>query len=94
MKLKKVLGMALVCAALLATAWSCTDDEGNSLGINESNLRMVFEDDFNGAEGASINTDVWNFDIGNGTIRNAFDGIRQPVKDDPHRCVAILHHSD
>ncbi|MBX2826712.1 MAG: glycoside hydrolase family 16 protein [Flavobacteriaceae bacterium] len=66
MKLKNVLRMALVCGALIATTWSCTDDEGNSIGINESNLRLVFEDDFNGTEGTSINTDVWNFDIGNG----------------------------
>ncbi len=64
MKLKHILAMTLACGVLLTTAWSCSEDD--DVGIDESNLRLIFEDDFDGAEGASINTDVWNFDIGTG----------------------------
>lgn len=64
MKLKHVIGTALACGLLLTTAWSC--DEDDTVGIEQSNLRLVFEDNFDGPEGASINTDVWNFDIGTG----------------------------
>ena len=64
MKLKHVIGTALACGLFLTTAWSC--DEDDTVGIEQSNLRLVFEDNFDGPEGASINTDVWNFDIGTG----------------------------
>lgn len=64
LNLKFGITMALAGGVLLATAWSCSEDD--DIGVSESNLRLVFEDKFDGAEGASIDTDVWNFDIGNG----------------------------
>jgi len=51
---------------MLGLVWSCTDDEGSDVGIPDANLNLVFEDEFNGQEGQSINTDIWNFDLGNG----------------------------
>lgn len=65
MKLKYVIISSLLSVFVLATFWSCSDDD-NSVGISEANLRLIFEDNFDGEEGQSINTDVWNFDIGTG----------------------------
>ena len=65
MKLKHVIISSLLSVFVLATIWSCSDDD-NSVGISEANLRLIFEDNFDGEEGQSINTDVWNFDIGTG----------------------------
>ncbi|WP_261374518.1 glycoside hydrolase family 16 protein [Dokdonia sp. Hel_I_53] len=45
---------------------SCVDDEGTSAGT-QLNLQLLFEDNFDGAAGESINTDNWNFDIGTGS---------------------------
>ena len=63
--MKNVILKSIICGCLLFTAWSCIDDEGTDLGL--SNLNLVFEDNFNGEAGQSINTDVWNFDIGTGS---------------------------
>ncbi|MCW5518517.1 glycoside hydrolase family 16 protein [Aureitalea sp. L0-47] len=64
MKLKLRIAMALLCGVLLTAFWSCEKDD--EIGFEASELRLVFEDNFDGAEGASINTDNWNFEIGNG----------------------------
>lgn len=66
MKMKFGIGitMALLSGVLLMSLWSCEEDD--EIGIDDSKLRLVFEDNFEGAEGASINTDNWNFEIGNG----------------------------
>ncbi len=53
-----IFALTIVC--------SCTDDEGSDVGIPASGLRLVFEDNFEGTAGQSINTNIWNFDIGNG----------------------------
>ncbi|MDE0598644.1 MAG: glycoside hydrolase family 16 protein, partial [Dokdonia donghaensis] len=62
MKNNIIVITATLC--VLAIILACTDDEGNNVGL--SNLTLVFEDEFNGEAGASINTDNWNFDIGTG----------------------------
>lgn len=64
MKLKKLILRSIACSFILLTAWSCDEDEGSTIGL--ANLNLVFEDNFDGAAGQSINTDVWNFDIGTG----------------------------
>ncbi len=64
MKLKFGIFTTLLTGVLLMTLWSCEKDE--EIGFKDSELRLVFEDNFDGAEGASINTDNWNFEIGNG----------------------------
>lgn len=64
MKLKNVILKSILFSFTCMAIMSCTDDEGSSIGL--SNLNLVFEDDFNGEAGQSINTDIWNFDIGTG----------------------------
>lgn len=64
MKFKNVILKAFLCGTICMATVSCTDDEGSSIGL--TNLNLVFEDDFNGEAGASINTEFWNFDIGTG----------------------------
>ena len=66
MKLKHVLLKSTLCLTVLGMVWGCTDDEATPIGTPESNLRLVFQDEFDGGAGQSINTDIWNFDIGNG----------------------------
>lgn len=66
MNLKNKILKSSLCAFAMCLVWSCTDDERTNIGIPEANLRLVFEDEFNGESGQSINTDIWNFDIGNG----------------------------
>ncbi len=46
---------------------ACVDDEGDPVATPTSNLTLVFEDNFEGAAGESINTEFWNFDIGTGS---------------------------
>ncbi len=62
--MKKGILKSALFACMLIAVWACTDDEGNDIGA--SNLTLVFEDNFNGEAGQSINTDFWNFDIGTG----------------------------
>ncbi len=64
MKLKLGIAMTLLSGVLLTTLWSCEQDD--TVGFEGAELRLVFEDNFDGAEGESINTDIWNFEIGNG----------------------------
>lgn len=45
----------------------CVSDEGTDVGLLSSELRLVFEDNFEGPEGSSIDTNVWNYEIGNGS---------------------------
>lgn len=63
MKNNIIVITATLC--VIAIILACTDDEGSNVGL--SNLTLVFEDEFNGEAGASINTDNWNFDIGTGS---------------------------
>lgn len=62
--MKKIIFKAAIITSALFLLSSCTDDEGTQLGI--LNLNLVFEDNFNGEAGQSIDTTVWNFDIGTG----------------------------
>ena len=64
--INKILKNTLWLVAL-GLIWGCTDDEGTDIGIPSSDLSLVFEDNFEGAAGQSINTNIWNFDLGNGT---------------------------
>jgi len=64
MKLKFGIMVALFSGAILLTLWSCENDD--EIGFEQSELRLVFEDNFDGPEGSSINTNNWNFEIGNG----------------------------
>ncbi len=66
MNLKNKIVKNSLYAFAICLVWSCADDERTNIGIPEANLRLVFEDEFNGESGQSINTDIWNFDIGNG----------------------------
>ncbi len=62
MKKNIVESIAVICACLCLLG--CTNDESTPVGAQ--NLNLVFEDEFNGEAGATINTDNWNFEIGNG----------------------------
>jgi len=64
MKLKYLAISGLLIGLILPTFLGCSDDD--TVGVSESNLLLVFEDNFDGPEGAAINMDVWNFDIGTG----------------------------
>lgn len=63
--MKKIILKIALCTFALGLVHSCTDDEGTDIGL--TNLSLVFEDDFNGEAGESINTNNWNFDIGTGS---------------------------
>ena len=62
--MKKIVLTSIILGIAVAVFIGCTDDEGNS--VSAQNLNLIFEDEFNGETGASINTDNWNFEIGNG----------------------------
>ena len=62
--MKKIVLTSIVLVLATAVFIGCTDDEGNT--VSAQNLNLIFEDEFNGEAGASINTDNWNFEIGNG----------------------------
>lgn len=62
--MKKTILNALILVSAICLISSCTEDEGTPLGI--LNLNLVFEDNFNGEAGQSIDTTMWNFDIGTG----------------------------
>lgn len=64
MKLKNVILKSIAYSFVLFTLSSCNEDEGTDIGL--SNLNLVFEDNFDGEAGESINTGIWNFDIGTG----------------------------
>lgn len=64
MKLKFGIAIALLSGVVLTTLWSCEEDD--PIGFSEAQLRLVFNDEFDGEAGNSINTDNWNFEIGNG----------------------------
>jgi len=55
------IGLAIACVVFLG----CANDESTPVGAQKLNL--VFEDEFNGESGATINPDNWNFEIGNGS---------------------------
>lgn len=63
--MKNVILKSILCGFVLITVWSCNDDEGTTIGL--TNLTLAFEDNFEGPAGASVNIDVWNFDIGTGS---------------------------
>lgn len=60
-----ILKNGLLALALVLLA-GCGNDEGTDVGLQSSDLRLVFEDEFEGPEGSGIDTNIWNFDIGNG----------------------------
>jgi len=66
MRLKKEILKNTLCLSMIIFAWSCSDNEGSTVSTPEANLNLIFEDNFEGAAGQSINTEFWNFDIGNG----------------------------
>lgn len=62
---KAILKTSLFAATLLAIV-GCVSDEGTDIGLVSADLRLAFEDNFDGPANTSIDTNIWNFDIGNG----------------------------
>ena len=64
--MKNIILKISFLAAILLVFVRCESDETTDIGLLSADLRLVFEDNFEGSEGTSIDTSVWNFDIGNG----------------------------
>ncbi len=58
----KLLNKTILLSALLFTIWGCSDDDE----IIERNWQIVWQDEFEGSAGQSIDESKWTFDIGRG----------------------------